>query len=104
MRVFQCTSGDWSKEKMIEIAEILLNVSKQTKVTTTVPTNVSTNTTFLIYASCPDNIEDLKCDDLSIWHCTGITTDLKRWTQRNNQNWECINSCNNTIPMKTLPA
>jgi hypothetical protein len=37
-------------KKTTEIAEILLNISKTTTVATTVPTNISKNTTFLIDA------------------------------------------------------
>ena len=64
--------------KMHEIAEILLNKAKHTQVGTDVPNNVNRNTSFIVDTSCIGNIDDLKCDDLGIWHCTGVKTDFFR--------------------------
>ena len=63
-----------AKEKKInEIADILLNkAGNGTNVATAIPTDVSKNTTFIIDTSHLDLLEDLRCDDLGVWHCTGV--------------------------------
>ena len=64
-------------KKISEIAKILLNQSRNdTNVATAIPTDVSKNTTFLIDTSYVHHLEDLRCDDLGVWHCTGVKTEF----------------------------
>ena len=66
-------------KKISEIAKILLGASSNdTKIATAIPTDVSKNTTFLMDTSYVDLQDDLKCDDLGIWHCTGVKMEFFR--------------------------
>lgn len=61
---------------MHEIAKILLLKASTSIVATGIPTNVNRNVTFIVDTKHLENVEDLKCDELGSWSCTGVKTDI----------------------------
>ena len=78
----RCYEGDqrlpvykWGLTKGIstdEAAKVLLHPCvDRTHIATHVPGNVSKNTVFVVDTSKLLHVDDVKCDDLGAWHCTG---------------------------------